>query len=160
MASDLPTLQHSWWGAIPFSSHGKTYVITETTGYFWSTGFCEGPVEVAYASRGIGDCRRPGKEELEEPTSPCPWRTQRKSTAFPVVPPAGAWNERGQELWAAQAVAVTSEENLHPEKVGDHNPEWRRTLPPSLWVSCHMRGDPGWVEHCSKTPPHLQCRIY
>lgn len=42
------------------------------------------------ASRGTGDCRRPGKEELEEPTSPCPWRTQKKSTAFPVVPPAGA----------------------------------------------------------------------
>ena len=27
-----------------------------------------------------------------------PWRTQRKPTAFPVVPPKEAWNEKGQEL--------------------------------------------------------------
>lgn len=72
MASELPALKVLLVRGNSIFSHGKTQVITETAGYFWSRSFCKVSVEVAHASRGRRDCRGPRKEELEESTSQFP----------------------------------------------------------------------------------------
>ena len=146
-------LRCSWWGAIPFSPHGKTQVITETAGYFWSRSFCKVSVEVAHASRGRRDCRGPRKEELEESTSQFPLPLENIKEVHSLhcgsTYRSVEWGESG---------ATTSEESLHAEEAGDHNLGWRRTLPSSLQVSPPMRRNAGRVEHFSKTraPPAFQ----
>lgn len=146
-------LRCSWWGAIPFSPHGKTQVITETAGYFWSRSFCKVSVEVAHASRGRRDCRGPRKEELEESTSQFPLLLENMKEVHSLhcgsTYRSVEWGESG---------ATTSEESLHAEEAGDHNLGWRRTLPSPLRVSPPMRRNAGRVEHFSKTraPPTFQ----
>ena len=109
--------------------------------------FCRVSVEVARASRGRRDCGGPGKEETEESTSQFPLPLESIKEAHCLS--CGCRKERGMR----GSGAVSSEENLHPEEVGDHNPRWRRTPPSPLWVSPPTRGDPARAEHFSKTRP-------
>lgn len=73
---------------------------TKTTGYFWSRDFCKRPIKWPMSAEGEGTVESLGRKDWRYPIPvPLrPWRTQRKPTAFPVVPPKEAWNEKGQEL--------------------------------------------------------------
>lgn len=111
----------------PASAHGDgqfpclpigRHVITETVSYFWARDFCKRPIEVVHASRRKRGWRG---QRFPLPLPLSPWRIQ-KSAAFPVITPGRAQNEEGQELWAAQVTALTSEESLDPERVEAQSP--------------------------------------